>query len=113
MICIRFLMRGASIVLALSLVACGKTEKADAVQTLDATHVSDVAVLAQACSGCHAVGSQHLADLTTFTSHEIATRFRAYKEDAVGRTVMHRIAQGYSDEDITNIAAFLASRKEL
>ena len=69
-------------------------------------------VLASACSGCHAVSGSAISDLSEWSAESIAASMNAYKNDSEGMTVMHRLARGYSEDDIRQIAEFLASERE-
>lgn len=65
------------------------------------------AVLAASCHGCHAPGADATAgfpDLTQLSPKEIASTLRAYRSDEVGGTLMNRIAKGYTDAEIDELA---------
>ena len=69
------------------------------------------ALLASACSGCH--GSDRdgaIAGLAGRSAGEIADAFRRYQADSDGPSAMHRMARGYTDEQIALIADFLAEQ---
>ena len=67
------------------------------------------ATLASVCSGCHAGGTTGTAivSLDKYSAEQIASRFRTYRDDPTGPTAMHRMARGYSDEQIQLIADYL------
>lgn len=68
-------------------------------------------VLAASCSGCHSrQTSEAIPSLAGRTADDLKSSFEFYKSDTEGTTVMHRIARGYSDEDIQKIANYLAER---
>lgn len=68
-------------------------------------------VLAASCSGCHSRQSTaSIPSLAGRTEEDLKAAFQFYKTDPDGTTVMHRIARGYSDEDIQTIANYLAER---
>jgi len=69
--------------------------------------------LAAACSGCHAgpanEATEGIVSLDGRDAETIAALFLRYKTETDGGTVMHRLARGYSDEEIAAIAAYLAA----
>ena len=68
-----------------------------------------VASLAAACSGCHAGPAKGIVSLKGMDAETMSAALMAYKADAKGGTVMHRLARGYSDEEVKAIAAYLAA----
>lgn len=56
--------------------------------------------------------SMAIPSLAGRTEDEIKSAFLAYKNDAEGTTVMHRIARGYSDDDIQLIAEYFGESSE-
>lgn len=70
------------------------------------------ASLSASCSGCHATYGQDIVSLDGIDPGVIAQSLRAYRGDEQGTSVMHRIARGYSDEDIRQIEAFLTRVRE-
>lgn len=54
-------------------------------------------------------GNEALVDLSERSAEQIEVSVLAYKQDAAGQTVMHRLARGYSETEIAEIAAFLAA----
>ncbi len=73
---------------------------------------SRAASLAAACSGCHRAGQKSLVNLDSLSADTLTTKFKAYKADANGTTVMHRLARGYSEADIQAVVAYLKAGKE-
>ncbi|MFN3233589.1 MAG: c-type cytochrome [Alphaproteobacteria bacterium] len=65
--------------------------------------------LAAACSGCHAGFAEGIVSLDGMDAETIAASLLSYKAAADGTSVMHRLARGYSEEDVRAIAAFLAA----
>lgn len=65
------------------------------------------ATLAAACSGCHSDGNGAIANLTLYSETQMQETLARYKNEAGGTTVMHRLARGYSDEDIALVSAYL------
>lgn len=68
--------------------------------------------LVASCSGCHSSKGKYIIDLKARASDEIKTSLRRYKSDSDGTSVMHRIARGYSDQDIEAIAAYFEGKAE-
>lgn len=75
--------------------------------------VTQAATLASACSGCHAPGSQASAivRLDEYDAGQLTTLFNRYRQDESGETAMHRMARGYTDEEVALIADFLAGER--
>jgi cytochrome c553 len=66
------------------------------------------AALAAACSGCHAPAeTDAIPSLEGWSAEALAASLTALKAYAGGSTVMHRLARGYSDEEIATIAGYL------
>ncbi len=65
------------------------------------------ALLAASCSGCHAEGGGAIAGLEGIPAAELEARLLAYRDDAGGGSSMHRMARGYTDEQIALIARTL------
>ncbi len=66
------------------------------------------AALASVCSGCHGdAPDAAIASLSGRSADEIAKAFQRYKNETDGPSAMHRMARGYSDEQIRLIAEFL------
>jgi cytochrome c553 len=63
------------------------------------------AVLASACSGCHARGGSAIPSLDGYTTERLKALMTAYRSG--GDTVMHRMARGYTDAEIDSIASVL------
>lgn len=57
-------------------------------------------------------GGGALADISDYDEARLAGVLRAYKNDIDGITVMHRLARGYSDDEIRIIAAQLGAPEE-
>ncbi len=67
-------------------------------------------LLALTCSGCHGGGSEAIPDYSQFDQAELETKLKTYKAEMDGTTVMHRLMRGYSDADITAVAAYLSAQ---
>ena len=68
--------------------------------------------LVASCSGCHSSKGKNIIDLKARASDEIKTSLQGYKSDSEGTSVMHRIARGYSEQDIEAIAAYFEGKVE-
>ena len=103
------MIRLALIAIIALLPACDEqqTEKGDAGNSASLNQTGYA--LSSACSGCHAIGGSALTDLTGWSESDLLTRMQFYKDDREGSTVMHRLARGYSDEELEAIAGYLAS----
>ena len=73
---------------------------------LPITTLSSVASLSASCSGCHASG-QAIVSLDGMSAEAIATSLQRYRTED-GTTVMHRMARGFTEAQIDEIAAYLA-----
>ena len=65
-------------------------------------------MLAMACTGCHSEVGEGIVSLDTYSSEQLVTSLTAYRTDADGTTVMHRLMRGYSEEDIEAVSAYIA-----
>ena len=70
---------------------------------------STAAALAATCSGCHGPDTNGSAIVTLegYTSEQISTGFQRYRQDPNGATAMHRMARGYSAQQVQLIADYL------
>ncbi len=93
------------------LIAFGWTEKRAESGVLESDELGKAATLATACGGCHVKDGNAIVGLGTRSADEIQSSLIAYRADAAGSSVMHRIARGYSEAQIRMIAAFLAARE--
>ena len=69
-----------------------------------------VAVLAVSCSGCHGEGGPAIVSLADLSADDIETRFLMYRRSTVGGSSMHRMARGYTEEQIRLIADYLGRK---
>ena len=70
------------------------------------------AALAHTCVTCHGPeGRSHgaIPSLTTLSSADITTALQAFRAETRPSTVMHRIAKGLDDADITAVATYFAT----
>ncbi len=69
--------------------------------------IDQAALLTASCSGCHARGGQAIASLDGMPATELEAKLLAYRNEAEGGSSMHRMARGYSAEQIALIARTL------
>lgn len=67
--------------------------------------ISDIALLSATCSGCHDSGSV-VGDLRNHTSQQLYEQMVRYKNES-GTTVMHRLMNGYTIDNIRLISEYL------
>lgn len=94
----------------LGLVACSGADVAinPNDQAVDADQLGPGATLAAACSGCHSDVNGAIVSLSNYTEAQLQDTLARYKTEADGTTVMHRLARGYSEEDIALVSAYLS-----
>lgn len=74
---------------------------------LNDTQFTRAATLSAACSGCHTPKSIDIPSLSALSADQIIEGMNTYKNETEGTTVMHRLARGYTEDDIALIAADL------
>ena len=70
------------------------------------------AALAHACVTCHGPEGRSqgaIPSLSPLSSTDIMTALQAFRAETRPSTVMHRIAQGLDDADITAVATYFAT----
>src|SRR5919198_5179388 len=70
------------------------------------------AALASTCVTCHGPEGRSqgaIPSLTTLSSADITTALQAFRAETRPSTVMHRIAKGLDDADITAVATYFAT----
>ena len=70
------------------------------------------AALAHTCVTCHGPEGRSqgaIPSLTTLSSADITTALQAFRAETRPSTVMHRIAKGLDDADITAVATYFAT----
>ena len=88
------------------LVCCSQSPSEDKPDSFPLTEsISNVALLAATCSGCHSADSV-VGDLNNLTEQHIYNALTSYNEDD-GTTVMHRLMKGYQTQDIQLISEYL------
>lgn len=68
--------------------------------------------LSFACSGCHGVDAGAIATLSNYSEAMLLESLSAYQSESDGTTVMHRLARGYTDEDIQLVSAYLGQQED-
>lgn len=93
----------------LGLAACGGASGPSSADpmAMDATLLGTGATLAATCTGCHSDANGAIASLAAHSEAKLQNSLLRYKTEAEGTTVMHRLARGYSDEDIALVSAYL------
>ncbi|RIJ24575.1 hypothetical protein D1224_10200 [Henriciella barbarensis] len=93
--------------------SAGDTTSGTSAQTAETTPVDDQRLrgqsLALTCSGCHGGGGAAVPDYRHLDRDLLEARLLAYREDANGKTVMHRLMRGYDEADISAVAAYLTT----
>ncbi|MEO1188099.1 MAG: hypothetical protein AAFW60_03425 [Pseudomonadota bacterium] len=94
----------------LGLAACDGDDDASSSddQAVNAAQLGPGATLAAACSGCHSDVNGAIASLSNYTEAQLQDTLARYKTEVDGTTVMHRLARGYSEEDIALVSAYLS-----
>ncbi|MEO0784751.1 MAG: cytochrome C [Pseudomonadota bacterium] len=88
--------------------ACGGTDTET--KSAPAQELSAVASLAASCGGCHMESGAAIASLSRLSAEELQARLVAYKTED-GATVMHRLARGYTTEQIASVSSYLADQR--
>ena len=98
----------------LSLTACnpGASDPPADISQQIAASTDEGARLAAACAGCHSSEPGAIASLAGYSESQLLERLNTYRNETDGTTVMHRLARGYSEEDIVLISAFLADAED-
>lgn len=80
------------------------------------THAADaVTVMADSCGGCHGTDGHSIGGMPAIAgkkADELRKVLREFKTGAREATVMDRIAQAYSVEQLDAMADYFASRKQ-
>lgn len=75
----------------------------------DTSRLTEAAALAATCSGCHAGPGAVVTSLDRMDTGTLQERLAFYKADSEGTSVMHRIARGYSQAQVTAISQYLGA----
>ena len=88
------------------LVSCSQSPSDNSVNSeLSLKKISSVALLSATCSGCHDSGNV-VGDLRNHSSQQLYEQMVRYKNET-GTTVMHRLMNGYTTENIRGISEYL------
>ena len=75
---------------------------------------ADAAILASTCTGCH-TGSARITTaiprIASLPEVVLAEAMRAFRAGQRPATVMDRIAKGFTDDEIKQLAAYFSSRR--
>ena len=80
-----------------------------------ATGAQTPAALALPCANCHGPGGQSagaIPSIDDLSAEEIVASMIAFRNDEQGATIMNRIAKGYTDAEIEELARYLATQSE-
>jgi sulfide dehydrogenase cytochrome subunit len=66
---------------------------------------------ALSCAGCHGAAAAPIPAIAGRPAAELEGAMRAFRANERQGTIMGRIARGYTDAEITAIAAFLATQR--
>ncbi len=72
--------------------------------------------LAATCANCHGTNGKSIRDgalpsLAGMKNDELIAQMQAFKSGARAATIMHQIAKGFSEQQITALAAYFASQQ--
>lgn len=76
--------------------------------------VNQVRVWASACANCHGTDGHAVTGMVSLAGtdkSELEQKMLDYKYDRLPATLMHQIAKGYTDEQISDISAYFAAQK--
>ncbi len=72
--------------------------------------------LAASCASCHGTDGRSVTSevmpLAGLPRDFIVSQMKAFKEGTRPATIMHQLAKGYTDQQIEQIAAYLAAQKK-
>jgi cytochrome c553 len=96
--------------LTLCLLACAMAQAQT--QAPSALQARSLAASCAACHGTHGQAQPGMATLAGLPQEVIVQKMLDYKAGRLPATLMHQLAKGYTDEEITAIAAQLATPKK-
>ncbi|MDX1581638.1 MAG: hypothetical protein R3360_08440 [Alphaproteobacteria bacterium] len=106
------LLRTAAAFALLVLGACGEPGDSGPEEPAQPGRTDHAALLVASCSGCHAPGGSAIVDLNRLEPGKIAASLNQYRSEPGGSTVMHRLAHGYTDEDVAAIVERLSEQRK-
>nr|WP_070959492.1 hypothetical protein [Hyphomonas sp. Mor2] len=68
--------------------------------------------LAMACGGCHSAQSDAMVSLEGYGETAMRDALLRYRSETEGTTVMHRLARGYTDQDIDLLARHFSQEED-
>jgi len=81
--------------------------------SVDSADISAITIMASSCSGCHHKGNTAIPDISALSSDALYTSMSANLVDTdAPMSPMHRIAKGYSEEDIRAISDYLGAKND-
>jgi sulfide dehydrogenase cytochrome subunit len=96
---------------ALSLAATwAQAQTAPAAAAADMTLARNLAATCASCHGTRGAARGEMKVLAGLPAEQITTMVAAFRSGALPATVMHQIAKGYSEAQITLIAAYFAAQ---
>ncbi len=98
-----------AMLLVVSACSGGSDTTHDTTTEASAVSIARTASLGVSCSGCHNDTGTTLAPLTGRNADTLITQLTTYRDQEDGTTVMHRLARGYTDEEIAAIATYLTN----
>lgn len=75
---------------------------------------ADGRIIAATCNGCHGFEGKSVGDVPSLHGRSATLMVKAmkdFKSGARSATIMDRIAKGYSDKEIENVAEYYANMK--
>jgi len=73
-------------------------------------------VLASSCANCHGVDGRSAGGMPTLSGYQrdaMITTMQAFRSGQRSATIMHQLAKGYTDEQITLLAEHFSRQKAL
>lgn len=80
-------------------------------QAPDALQARSLAASCAACHGTDGRAEPGMVSLAGVPQDQLVRKMLDYKTGRMPATIMHQLAKGYSDEQITAIAAYFAAQK--
>ena len=72
--------------------------------------LGSTAALVVSCSGCHGEGGRAIVSLESLSADDIEARFLMYRSSTAAGSSMHRMARGYTEEQIRLIADYIGRK---
>ncbi|MEL6860417.1 MAG: hypothetical protein AAGL11_01155 [Pseudomonadota bacterium] len=94
------------------LAACGGANDFSTEASVVTASLSEPSGLVLSCTGCHSDTPGAIVSLTAYSEDMLKDALERYRSEAEGTTVMHRLARGYTDEEIASISAYLGQPED-